>query len=93
VKVERIRPNVFTLTAAGQEVSALIAGARMSQDLLRNDPRAPEEAIALLDRVQTRCANAELGERPETNSGEETVQGVEEPAPAPANKAPCPNGN
>ena len=51
MKVERIRPNVFTLTAAGPEVSALVAGARMARDVLRKDPHAPPEAVALLERV------------------------------------------
>jgi hypothetical protein len=70
VKVERVRPNVFTLTAAGPEVSALIAGARMARDLLRNDPHAPREAIELLERVLADYdrALARLGDSPESGA-------------------------
>jgi hypothetical protein len=70
VKVERIRPNVFTLTAAGQEVSALIAGARMALDVLRNDPHAPGEAISLLEGVlgDYDRALARIGDSPESSA-------------------------
>jgi hypothetical protein len=70
VKVERIRPNVFTLTAAGPEVSALIAGARMAHDLLKQDPRAPGEAVALLRRVLADYdrALARFGDSPESSA-------------------------
>jgi hypothetical protein len=70
VKVERIRPNVFTLTAAGPEISALVAGARMARDLLRKDPHAPPEAGALLDRVLADYdrALARLGDSPESSA-------------------------
>jgi hypothetical protein len=72
VKVERVRPNVFTLTAAGPEVSALIAGARMARDQLRNDPHAPREAIELLDRVLSDYdrALARLEDSPESSAAE-----------------------
>jgi hypothetical protein len=68
VKVERIRPNVFTLTAAGPEVSALVAGARMARDALRKDPHAPSEAVALLERVIADYdrALARIGSSPES---------------------------
>jgi hypothetical protein len=69
VKVERIRPNVFTLTAAGPEVSALVAGARMARDLLTKDPHAPPEAVALLERVLADYdrALARIGSSPESS--------------------------
>jgi len=51
VKVEQVRPNVFALTTTSQELSALIAGARMALDAMRQDPMAPPEALALLERV------------------------------------------
>jgi hypothetical protein len=72
VKVERIRPNVFTLTAAGPEITALIAGARMAQEMLRNDPRAPEEAVTLLGRVlgDYDRALARMGDSPASSAAE-----------------------
>jgi hypothetical protein len=48
MKVTRARENVFALTLTGQELSALVAGARMALDLMERDPRAPREAVELL---------------------------------------------
>jgi hypothetical protein len=41
VRIERSRENVFTLTATSQELSALIAAARMALDALRSAPEPP----------------------------------------------------
>ena len=49
--MERTRENVFTVTATGQELSALIAGARLALDAMRASPDAPATAIELLGRV------------------------------------------
>ena len=51
MRVERKRLNVFTVTATGQELSALIAAARMMSEMMAEDPGAPAEAVALLQRV------------------------------------------
>jgi lysylphosphatidylglycerol synthetase-like protein (DUF2156 family) len=52
VRVERTRENVFTVVATGKELSALIAAARMSLDVMRSRPdAAPSEAMELLERV------------------------------------------
>jgi hypothetical protein len=52
MRVEQKRPNVFTVTATGQELSALVAGARMSLEVMRAAPdRTPREAVDLLERV------------------------------------------
>src|SRR4051812_906241 len=52
MRVERARENVFTVTATGQELSALVAAARMSLDVMRASPdQPPAEAMALLERV------------------------------------------
>ena len=51
VRVERDRENVFTVTATGQELSALVAGARLALDAMRASPDAPATAIELLARV------------------------------------------
>jgi hypothetical protein len=51
VRVERNRENVFTVTATGQELSALLAGARLALDAMRASPEAPATAIELLGRV------------------------------------------
>ncbi len=48
MKVSRARENVFALTLTGQELSALVAGARMALDIMEGDPHAPQEAIELL---------------------------------------------
>jgi hypothetical protein len=42
---------VFTLTATSQELTALVAAARMALDLMRTDPRVPPETLALVTRV------------------------------------------
>jgi hypothetical protein len=50
--VERTRDNVFTVVATSQELSALVAGARMSLELMRSSPEPTRpEATAMLERV------------------------------------------
>ena len=51
MKLDQIRPNVFTLRATSQELSALVAAARMALELMRGDPGAPAETLELLTRV------------------------------------------
>jgi hypothetical protein len=52
VRIERSRENVFTVTATSQELSALVAGARMALEAMRAAPESPPpEAIEILDRV------------------------------------------
>jgi hypothetical protein len=52
VRVERSRENVFTVTATSQELSALVAGARMSLEAMRAAPEPPpREAMEILERV------------------------------------------
>ena len=51
MRVARTRQNVFTVTATGQELSVLVAAARLARDAMRADPRAPAEAVDLLGRV------------------------------------------
>jgi len=51
MKVERTRDNVFSVTATGPELSALVAGARLALDAMRASPDAPPAAIELLARV------------------------------------------
>ena len=52
VRIERSRENVFTLVATGQELSALVAGARMALQAMQSAPeRAPAEGVAMLERV------------------------------------------
>ena len=51
MRVERERENVFRVTATSQELSALAAAARMALDAMRDDPRAPAEAVRILERV------------------------------------------
>jgi len=51
VRIERPRPNVFTVTATGAELSALIAGARLALDVMRAAPDPAADAIEHLERV------------------------------------------
>jgi hypothetical protein len=51
VRLSQTRENVFTITATSQELSALIAGAKMALDMMQHDDRAPREAITLLTGV------------------------------------------
>jgi hypothetical protein len=52
VRVERARDNVFTLTATSQELSALVAAARMALEAMRGAPEPPPaEAMQVLEHV------------------------------------------
>ena len=52
MKVEKVRENVFTVTATSQELSTLVAAARMALNALQLQPdAAPPEAIGVLERV------------------------------------------
>jgi hypothetical protein len=52
MRIERSRENVFTLTATSQEVSALVAAARMAMDAMRSAPEPPPPAaVEILERV------------------------------------------
>jgi hypothetical protein len=54
VRIERSRENVFTVTATSQELSALVAGARMALEAMRVAPEPPpREAVEILERVLT----------------------------------------
>ena len=54
MKVEETRPGVFTIVATAHELSALLAGARMSVSLMETDPSgATEEARLALETVLT----------------------------------------
>jgi hypothetical protein len=51
--IETVRPNVLEVTLTTTELSALVAGARMAVEALRNAPpgAAPAEAVETLERV------------------------------------------
>jgi hypothetical protein len=52
VRIERTRENVFTVEVTGQELSALVAGARMALDAMRDAPHPPPaDAVQALERV------------------------------------------
>lgn len=52
MRIERARENVFTVTATSQELSALVAGARMALEAMRSAPEPPpREALEILERV------------------------------------------
>ena len=72
MKVEQERANLFRVTATGPELSALVGAARMALDVLRADPRAPAEGVAVLERVLADYDRAleggERGERPPPDS-------------------------
>jgi hypothetical protein len=72
VRIERSRENVFTVTATGQELSALVAAARMSLEAMRTAPEPPPpEALAILERVLDDFdrARERLAGQPEAGSG------------------------
>ena len=43
MKVDEIRPGVFTATFSAHELSVLLAGARMSLSLMETDPQGTTE--------------------------------------------------
>jgi hypothetical protein len=51
MRVVHARENVFEIIATGQELAALVAGARMALDVMRAAPEPPAAAIELLERV------------------------------------------
>ena len=52
VRIERSRENVFTVTATSQELSALVAAARMALEAMRSAREPPpREAVEILERV------------------------------------------
>lgn len=52
MRVERTRENVLTVTATSQELSALVAAARMARDAMRDASHPPPaEALGVLDAV------------------------------------------
>ena len=52
VRIERSRENVFTVTATSQELSALVAGARMALEAMRAAPEPPsKQAVEILEGV------------------------------------------
>jgi hypothetical protein len=52
MRIERARENVFTVTATSQELSALVAAARMAFEAMRSAPEPPPTAVLdALERV------------------------------------------
>lgn len=51
MRLEEVRPNVLALTATRQELSALVAAARLATEVMRQDPHAPGEASDLVAAV------------------------------------------
>jgi hypothetical protein len=52
MQIERARANVFTVTATSQELSALVAAARMALEAMRSAPEPPPAtALDALERV------------------------------------------
>ena len=67
MRIERARDNVFTVTATSQELSALVAGARMALEAMRSAPEAPPAAV--LDTLESVLsdfdrARERLGQQP-----------------------------
>lgn len=52
MQVERSADNLFTVTATGAELSALVAGARMALGLMRRSPdQVPAEVADRLEAI------------------------------------------
>jgi hypothetical protein len=81
MKIRRERENVFALTLTGQELSGLIAAARMAQETMEDDPNAPAEARALLRRL--------LGDYDAGRARLQNESGREAPAPETRRDAPA----
>jgi len=45
MRIERARENVFTVTATSQELSTLVAAARMALEAMRSAPEPPPAAV------------------------------------------------
>jgi hypothetical protein len=70
VRIERSRENVFTLTATSQELSALVAGARMALEAMRAAPEPPPpDVIEILGRVLADFDHARERFRSEPRAG------------------------
>jgi hypothetical protein len=80
VKVVQTRPNAFTLTATSQELSALMAAARLTYDAMAADPKTPPESVDLLARVLADF-DAALAR---TRNGRSSRPSEDPPAPAEA---------
>ena len=67
MRIERARENVFTVTATSQELSALVAAARMAFEAMRSAPEPPPGVVLdALERVLSDFdrARARLDEKP-----------------------------
>lgn len=45
MRIERARENVFTVTVTSQELSALVAAARMASEAMRSAPEPPPAVV------------------------------------------------
>ena len=67
MRIERVRENVFTLTASSQELAALVGAARMALEAMRGAPEPPPpQVLEALSRVISDFdrARAQLTEPP-----------------------------
>jgi hypothetical protein len=74
MKVEELRDGVFSLTLTTHELSIIIAGARMSLDLMEQDPtnataQAKRSLSLVLERLNHELAR-EVNRRQESNGKE-----------------------
>jgi hypothetical protein len=69
MRIERVRENVFTVTATSQELSTLVGAARMALDAMRSAPEPPpagvldavEQVLSDFDRARERADDAPPG--------------------------------
>jgi hypothetical protein len=82
MKVDPVRPNVLAVTATRQEMGALVAAARMAVDVMRADPNAPAEALAVIEGVLADwdAAVAREGREPAGGPPEDAAPGPSRPA-------------
>jgi hypothetical protein len=70
VRIERERANVFTVTATSQELSILVAAARMAFEAMQSAPEPPPpDALQALGRVLTEFDSARAKLSPEPPEG------------------------
>ncbi|HEY2437057.1 MAG TPA: hypothetical protein VGH93_07735 [Solirubrobacteraceae bacterium] len=85
MRIERERPNVFTVTATSRELAVLVAAARMALEAMESAPEPPpSEALEALRRVLSEfdSARAKLtANPPEGGAGPAEGAGPEEGSP------------
>lgn len=82
MRITHTRANAITLVATSQEISALVAGARMALALMDADPQAPAEARDMSDLLTRVLADYDAG-LARTDTGGTTCTSRSSPSASP----------